>query len=133
MKLDKKLPPRLVISPRAADPFLNMIHKNNKSPTLKPVYVKPKYKPMKMCRSQESLPNRYSLPPLSPTYHPVHNYFDFTHSDRLNIRTPNFKVSVKKRNNMHLINATEGQVNNISFGDTEENPGKINEIISKYR
>ena len=116
MKQDKKLPPLLMLSPRAAeDPFLNMIHKNNQSPILKPVYVKQKYYPMKACKSQESLSSRSSLPPISPVYPQALSYFDIMNTERINLRTPNFQCSAKKRSNMHLMNISEGQVHSINL------------------
>ena len=73
-KKEKTLSKRLVISTRAKDPFANMIFKNNKSPMLKPVYVKRKARMIKGCRSQDSLSihecnsHRDILPPISPSY-----------------------------------------------------------------
>ena len=124
IKNEKSTPKRLVISSRVIDPFADMIFKNNKSPLLKPVYVKSKFRTMKSYRSHDNISNhnlflnRDSLPPISPNFRPT-QFFDFEHNERQILKTPNFKFSGKKHKNINFNNITEPTQLDLSFGDIE--------------
>ena len=126
-----------MISTRAKDPFANMIFKNNKSPMLKPVYVKRKARMIKGCRSQDSLSihecnsHRDILPPISPSFKPAY-FFESRHSERLAIKTPNFTCSAKRNKLKNFNNISEPKQIDLSFGDIEENTENVNQRILKY-
>ena len=123
---------KVLISPRNSDPFSNMIHKNNKSPVLKPVCVRAKHSPLLSCRSVDRLLGGIKfLPPISPSYrgstHP-----ELSETERNLTRTPNFSIPGKLRMR-DLKNYSEMKYTEVSFGETDEGSVNVNGVLMKYR
>ena len=118
---------KLVI-PNNQDPFNHMIMRPHKSPQLKPVIIDSR-KCIKISRSAGSIREKIVLPPITSRAKANHPAFD-----RISIKTPDFRVSAGKlpRKCIEQSNKNYFPINDISFGDIDENIGGLNNIMNKY-
>jgi hypothetical protein len=110
---------RRIIPSKLSDPFSNMIHRDNKSPSLKPVCVKSKKNLLNSVRSDSKFIKMKYLPPISPTNRHV---FPLNSScfDRKSLQTPNFRIPNKMQIQREFKNQSELKSYEISFGDLED-------------
>jgi hypothetical protein len=106
---------RFIFIAKARDPFENMICKEHRSPTLRPVNVKLSKVSLKLSKSEEKLPRNELLPPISPKVH-WKKRIDFKGFERLTLKTPNFNERSKQTDN---YNIRERDVE-LSFGVYEQ-------------
>lgn len=130
-RLDLIIPRRLGIPQKHSDPFSNMVYKNSKSPTLKPVYIKHSRRILKNSKSEEKISGLGILPPISSKY--PKKYFQPKMSDRLSIKTPNFPNNSTKNKQFNINNLSEHKNQDLSFGEVDEKIESINSIIVKYQ
>lgn len=135
------------------DPFLNMLIRPNRSPVLKPVVCSRSH--MQVSRSAGSLREKFKLPPIVCPRRST-NFQATSDSDRMNLKTPNFKVSTKRseaqtcitkktqkppipetKKEKKELKASRKDFKNlfvdVSFGDVDENAGGLNEVMKKYK